>query len=75
MDTRLSITAAFSSSHPRSAAALIIAYSPDTWYAAIGSDEWSLRARIMSRYAPAGFTIMMSAPSISSSAASRSASR
>ena len=56
-------------------AAFNMEYSPDTWYAEMGSVVLSLRARMMSKYAPAGLTIIISAPSASSSAASRKHSR
>src|SRR5205085_2056202 len=57
------------------AAALSIAYSPETLYAAIGSSKRSRAARITSRYGRAGLIISTSAPSATSSSHSRSASR
>ena len=51
-----------------------MAYSPDTWYAASGRSYLSLASRMMSRYGPAGFTIIMSAPSAMSNSISRMAS-
>src|SRR5262249_18737102 len=61
--------------HPFSAAALIMAYSPDTWYAATGTSTSARTAAMTSRYASAGFTITMSAPSAMSRRTSSSASR
>src|SRR5438552_1052827 len=55
-----------SSSIPRAAAALIIAYSPLTWYAASGEPNSCLARRIRSRQGSAGFTRTMSAPSSAS---------
>ena len=75
MPSRLSITTARSSSQPLCAAALIIRYSPLTWYAATGNWVCSRTARTTSRYGPAGLTITRSAPSSSSASISRSASR
>jgi porphobilinogen synthase len=53
----------------------IVAYSPETLYAASGASNRSRTARMTSRYGSAGFTISTSAPSSRSSAHSRSASR
>src|SRR5438876_12951 len=63
-----------SSSMPRAAAALIIAYSPLTWYAASGEPNSCLARRIRSKHGSAGFTRTMSAPSSTSSPISRIAS-
>ena len=60
---------------PFAAAALTIAYSPDTWYAATGTSTSAAHRAMTSRYASAGFTITMSAPSAMSSRISSSASR
>ena len=60
---------------PFAAAACTIAYSPLTWYAATGTSNAARTAAITSRYASAGFTMTMSAPSATSSAVSSSASR
>ena len=70
-----SVTAARRSIQPFAAAASIIAYSPDTWYAATGTAEISATAASTSRYDPAGFTMTMSAPSARSRSASRRPSR
>src|SRR5262249_32124915 len=70
-----SSAASRSSMSPEAAAALIIAYSPLTLYAASGRSKRSRTARITSRYGSAGFTISMSAPSAMSCSHSRSASR
>src|SRR5439155_21609634 len=64
-----------SSRNPFAAAALTIAYSPETLYAASGCRNRSRTARITSRFGSAGFTISTSAPSATSSSHSRSASR
>ena len=71
----VSSAACRSSSSPAAAAALIIAYSPETLYAASGRSKRSRTARITSRYGSAGLTISTSAPSATSSSHSRSASR
>src|SRR3989454_2165614 len=71
----VSSTTGRSSTHPRSAAALIRLYSPLTANAASGASNRSRAARITSRYARAGFTMTMSAPSSRSRAISRSDSR
>src|SRR5258706_204395 len=60
---------------PRAAAALIIEYSPDTWYAAMGTSTAARTRAITSRYVSAGFTITMSAPWAMSACTSRIASR
>src|SRR5215211_3357447 len=70
-----STAAARSSIHPAAPAALIIAYSPETLYAAIGRSNRSRTARITSRFGSAGLTINRSAPSARSSSHSRNASR
>src|SRR4029077_7129111 len=70
-----SSAAVCSSSQPCAAAALTIAYSPETLYAASGRSKRSRAARITSRYGRAGLIISMSAPSATSSSHSRSASR
>src|SRR3989338_1812743 len=59
---------------PRAAAAFTIAYSPLTLNAATGWWNSSFMRRMTSRYASAGLTMRMSAPSSISSIASRSAS-
>ena len=69
-----SSAAARSSSSPSRAAVVSIAYSPLTWYAAIGASVSSRTRRITSRYGIAGLTITMSAPSSMSSSTSRMAS-
>src|ERR1700733_8799180 len=61
--------------HPFFAAASIIAYSPDTWYAANGRSKCCRAAAITSRYGIAGLTMIMSAPSSTSASISRMASR
>ena len=53
----------------------ILAYSPLTWYAATGTSNAPRTWAITSRYASAGLTITMSAPSSMSSATSLIASR
>src|SRR5690348_18235845 len=70
-----SSAAARSSSHPARAAALTIAYSPETLYAASGAWNASRAARITSRYGNAGLIMIASAPSARSILHSRSASR
>src|SRR5206468_12934311 len=74
IESSVSITIRSLSIQPLAAAASIIAYSPLTLYAAIGMLISSLTARITSRYASAGFTITMSAPSATSIDTSRTAS-
>ena len=53
----------------------ILAYSPETLYAASGTSKRSRTARMTSRYGSAGLTISTSAPSATSCSHSRSASR
>src|ERR1700682_5058980 len=69
-----SIMAASSSSQPSWPAARIIAYSPDTEYAATGNPNSALTRESTSRYGRAGLTITMSAPWSTSRATSRMAS-
>src|SRR5262245_5612907 len=69
-----SIIARCSSSQPSCPAARIIAYSPDTEYAATGTPNSCFTRATTSRYGRAGLTITMSAPSSTSSATSRRAS-
>src|SRR5262249_50604412 len=64
-----------SSSQPARAAALTIAYSPETLYAASGAWNASRAARITSRYGSAGLIMIASAPSARSILHSRRASR
>src|SRR5918997_1172328 len=73
MPVSASSTAARSSSRPWAAAALIMAYSPETLYAATGSSVASRTRRMTSRYGSAGLTMTTSAPSCTSSSASRTA--
>src|SRR2546425_12364669 len=63
IDVRISRAALFSSTHPFAAAAFTIEYSPLTLYAASGRSKRDLAPERTSRYAHAGFTITMSAPS------------
>ena len=49
MAVTVSSIAAFSSSQPRAAAALIMAYSPLTWYAATGTVDSAFTAATTSR--------------------------
>src|SRR5262245_49367587 len=70
-----SVAAWRSSIQPFAAAALTIAYSPETLYAATGRSKRSRTARSTSRFGSAGLTISASAPSATSSSHSRSASR
>src|SRR2546422_11706372 len=63
IDVRISRAALLSSIHPFAAAALTIEYSPLTLYAAIGRSKRDLALERTSRYAKAGFTMTMSAPS------------
>jgi hypothetical protein len=74
IEVSASSTAARSSSQPAAVAAFIIAYSPLTLYAATGTRVASLTRRTTSRYGSAGLTITTSAPSSTSSSASRTAS-
>jgi hypothetical protein len=74
MAVSVSRTVLRSSSQPAAAAALTIAYSPLTLYAATGTRVASLTRRITSRYGSAGLTMTTSAPSSTSSTASRTAS-
>src|SRR5581483_3349833 len=55
-----------SSIHPCMAAAFIIAYSPLTFWTAIGKPNLSFAILTRSRYARAGFIMTMSAPSLMS---------
>src|SRR5216684_254192 len=74
MPVSASIIARSSSSQPRRPAARIIAYSPETEYAASGTPNSAFAREMMSRYGSAGLTMTMSAPSSRSSAISRIAS-
>src|SRR5713101_866863 len=74
MQVSASIMAASSSSQPSWPAARIIAYSPETEYAATGSPNSALTRESTSRYGRAGLAITMSAPSATSRATSRMAS-
>ena len=73
--SRCSNAVAVPSIQPSCAAAFTIAYSPLTWYAATGTSNALRICAITSRYARAGLTITMSAPSSMSSATSAIASR
>src|SRR5207245_1299861 len=74
MAVSASIIARRSSSQPSCPAALIMAYSPDTEYAASGTPNSLLAREMTSRYGRAGLTMTMSAPSSRASAISRMAS-
>ena len=73
--SRCSSATASPSIQPSCAAAFTIAYSPLTLYAATGTSNAARTSAMTSRYASAGFTITMSAPSSTSSATSAIASR
>ena len=75
IDVSVSSIARSRSIQPLAAAASTIAYSPEIWYAATGTSTAARTAETTSRYGSAGLTITMSAPSATSSATSRSASR
>src|SRR4051794_1408023 len=75
IEVRVSSTVRSRSIQPRAAAASTMAYSPDTWYAPTGTSTAAATAATTSRYPSAGFTRTMSAPSATSRATSRSASR
>src|SRR5262245_14968270 len=74
MPVSASIIARRSSNQPSWPAALIMAYSPETEYAASGTPNSLLAREMTSRYGRAGLTMTMSAPSSRSSAISRMAS-